>query len=131
MGMLYSRSISEDQHKVLKAQPLLNQPAMPINTYCYITIFVCHYDSLAAAKERYRNGYSPQRDAAMILFSHQNKSLTWGMLTTCSSRFSVSSSVSTNPRPKPKRKTTQPSLSPQSSTFPNAAKAALMISGFM
>ena len=32
---------------------MLNQPTIPINTYCYITIFVCHYDSLAAAKERY------------------------------------------------------------------------------
>ena len=51
MGMLYSRSISEDQHKVLKAQPLSNQPTIPINTYCYITIFVCHNDSLAAAKK--------------------------------------------------------------------------------
>lgn len=31
-----------------------NQPTIPINTYCYLTIFVCHYDSLAAAKERYQ-----------------------------------------------------------------------------
>ena len=108
-----------------------NQPTIPINTYCYITIFVCHYDSLAAAKERYQERlFTTTRCGYDIVFASEQV-LDLGHVDYMFESLLGELIGFDEPHPKPKRKTTQPSLSPQSSTFPNAAKAALMIFGFM